>query len=164
MTDFREGNLFAPPPIREQPRKCPSWIGLKWLNLLPSPVRLTQNKPNVNRVKRKKGYVHLTNLPNYRQGFSKKLQKSIFVESYFCRYFHGFGEEPFNLQESVLRKFVSLRCICRNESLFIRIILNIWQKLTFLFQLLSTFRENVILPMNGKSTISRIVLRPLHRN
>ena len=34
LTDFRERGLFAPPPhlsIREQPRKCPSWIRLRWL-------------------------------------------------------------------------------------------------------------------------------------
>ena len=29
VTDFREGGLFAPPPILEQPRKIPSWIGLR---------------------------------------------------------------------------------------------------------------------------------------
>ena len=28
VTDFREGELFCP-PIRAQPRKSPSWIGLK---------------------------------------------------------------------------------------------------------------------------------------
>ena len=28
MTDFREGGLFTPPPIREKPQKCSSWIGL----------------------------------------------------------------------------------------------------------------------------------------
>ena len=29
VTDFREGGDFLAPPIREQPRKCPSWIGLR---------------------------------------------------------------------------------------------------------------------------------------
>ena len=33
--------------------------------------------------------------------FLKTLRKSIFVDSYFFSYFHGFGEEPFNLQKSV---------------------------------------------------------------
>ena len=32
VTDFREAVAFlAPPPIREQPQKCPSWIGLKFV-------------------------------------------------------------------------------------------------------------------------------------
>ena len=29
VTDFREGGQKVPPPIHEQPRKSPSWIGLK---------------------------------------------------------------------------------------------------------------------------------------
>ena len=73
---------------------------LKWLNLLPSPGRLTQNKPNGNKVKGKNDHV----LPvNYRQVFLKTLQKSIFVDSYFFSYLR-FGEEPFNLQESLCEK------------------------------------------------------------
>ena len=28
VTDFRDGGPFCPPPIREQPQKSPSWIGL----------------------------------------------------------------------------------------------------------------------------------------
>ena len=77
---------------------------LKWLNLLPSPGHLTQNKPNVNKVKRKNVHVHSINLPSYRQVFLKTLRKSIFVDSYFCSYLDGFGEESFNLQESVCEK------------------------------------------------------------
>ena len=129
---------------------------LTWLNLLPSPRHLTQNKPNVNKAKWKNGQVRPVNLPNYREGFLKTWRKCISVDSYFFSYFHGFGEEPFNLQESVSeRKFTSIWWyICRNESSFISIILNIWRKLTFLFQLLSKFWENVILPMKAKSTIS----------
>ena len=49
-----------------------------------------------------------------------------------------------------MRKFISLRYICRNESSFITIILNIWRKLIFLFQLLSKFGENVNLPMKAE--------------
>ena len=52
---------------------------LKWLNLLPSPGYLTQNKPNVNKVKGKNVHVHSINLPNYRQGFSRN-----FAEIHFC--------------------------------------------------------------------------------
>ena len=33
VTDFRERGLFAPPPIREQPRKSPTWIGLRILTI-----------------------------------------------------------------------------------------------------------------------------------
>ena len=36
--------------------------------------------------------------------FLKTPQKSIFVDSYFFSYFHRFGKEPFNLQESVCEK------------------------------------------------------------
>ena len=37
VTDFREGGPFCtppPPPIHEQPRKSPSWVGLKLLAIL----------------------------------------------------------------------------------------------------------------------------------
>ena len=50
-----------------------------WLNLLPSPGHLAQNKPNVNKVKGKNGHVHPINLPNYRHGFSKKLCENLFL-------------------------------------------------------------------------------------
>ena len=36
--------------------------------------------------------------------FLKILQNSIFVGSYFFSYFHGFGEKPLNLKESVCEK------------------------------------------------------------
>ena len=71
-----------------------------------------KNKPNVNKVKRKNGHVYQINLPNYREGKSHLILKNHYV-----------------------RKFISLRYIGRNESSFIKIILNIWWKLTFLFQL-----------------------------
>ena len=29
VTDFREGAFLPPPPIRERPRKSPSWVGLR---------------------------------------------------------------------------------------------------------------------------------------
>ena len=29
VTDFKEGGLFGPYPIHEQPRKSPSWLGLR---------------------------------------------------------------------------------------------------------------------------------------
>ena len=44
-------------------------------------------------------------LSNYRQGFfGKLLRKSIFMDSYFFSYFHGFVEEPRNPQESTREK------------------------------------------------------------
>ena len=43
VTDFREGGLFAPSPIREQPWKSPFWIGLTQLwNLGPIWAKLMQ--------------------------------------------------------------------------------------------------------------------------
>ena len=36
--------------------------------------------------------------------FLKILRNSIFVGSYFFSYFHGFGEKPLNLKESVCEK------------------------------------------------------------
>ena len=36
--------------------------------------------------------------------FFKTLQKSIFVNCCFCSYFHGFGEEPLDPQESISEK------------------------------------------------------------
>ena len=36
--------------------------------------------------------------------FLKTLQKSIFVDCCFFSYFHGFGEEPLNPQESIREK------------------------------------------------------------
>ena len=47
--------------------------------MLSSPGHLTQNKPNVNKVKRKNGPVHPVNLPNYRQDFLKN-----FAKIHFC--------------------------------------------------------------------------------
>ena len=81
--------------------------------------------------------------------FLKTLRKSIFVDSYFFSYFHGFGEKAFNLQESVCEKICLATMHLQDQILFIRIILNIWRKFTFLFQLLSKFRENVICPMKA---------------
>ena len=59
------------------------------------------NKPNVNKVK---GKFHPINLRNYKQGFSKNSAKIHFYGYYFFSYFYGFGEESFNLQESVCEK------------------------------------------------------------
>ena len=71
--------------------------------MLPSPGHLIQNKPNVNKVKRKNGPVHPVNLPNYRQDFLKNFAKIHFCGQLFS-YFHGFGVGPFNLEESVCEK------------------------------------------------------------
>ena len=50
VTDFREEDLLAP-PIREQPRKCPSWIGLKmasftciYLVMIKAPIIISPSK------------------------------------------------------------------------------------------------------------------------
>ena len=67
-------------------------------------------------------------------------------------YFHGFGEEPLNPQESIHEK-IHLVTTHLQEWIFK---LNFWiiLKLTFLFQLFSKFRENVIWPIKAKSMIS----------
>ena len=56
VTDFRDGGLFVP-SIREQPQKCPSWIGLSkvylqyLLALNPKKTGLTKNASSKERVK-----------------------------------------------------------------------------------------------------------------
>ena len=80
------------------------------------------------------------------------MENSIFVDSCFCSYFHGFGEDLI-LKNQYVRKLISLGYTCRNEFSFIRIILNSLRKLTFLLQLFSKFRENVIWPVKAKSPI-----------
>ena len=76
---------------------------------------MTQNKSNLNKVIGKNGIVHPINLTNYRQDFLKTLRKSIFVNRYFCSCFHRFGEESFNLQESLCEK-INLATIHLQES------------------------------------------------
>ena len=56
--------------------------------------------------------------------FLKTLRISIFVDSCFFSYFHVFGEESFNLQESIFEKTHLVRIHLQYEFSFITIIFN----------------------------------------
>ena len=67
---------------------------------------------------------------------------------------NNLGKNRLILKNQYVRKIISLLYICRDEFSFIRIILNIWRKIMFLFQLSSKFWDNIIWPMKVKFTIS----------
>ena len=76
--------------------------------------------------------------------FFQKLRNLLLQISVSLVNFMHLAKSHLILKSQYARKFILQRYICRNEFSFIRIILNIWQKLTFLFQLFPKFRENII--------------------
>ena len=101
--------------------------------------------------------------------FLKTLRKSIFVDSYFFSYFHGFGEKAFNLQESVCEKICLATMHLQERILFIRIILNMAEIYVFISIIIKISRE---CNLSNESLIHNIrenifqgnVLRSLYRN
>ena len=66
VTDFRERRLFAPPasPIHEQPRKSPSWIGLKCIWHTSADKLYETTSRNQAKMKRRRKLRYLC-LPNF---------------------------------------------------------------------------------------------------
>ena len=94
--------------------------------------------------------------------FRKTLRKSIFEDSSFFSFFFfmDLAKSHLILKEQYVRKFTSLKYVCRNQFSLIGIILNVSRKLTFLFQLFLNFRENKVWPMKAKSaTFPKIFFR-----
>ena len=90
-------------------------------------------------------------LPNYRQGCSKNFYFNFyFIFFYVFFFWMDLTKSHLILKNQYVRKLILLRYICGNEYSPIRIIL----KLTFLFQLFSKFRKNVVWPVKAKPKIS----------
>ena len=86
--------------------------------------------------------------------FLKTLRKAVHVDSCFFTYFHIFGKEPVNPQESIFEKILLVRIHLQVWIFTYQYNFDYWWKLTFLNQLFSKFQDNVIWPMKAKSAIS----------
>ena len=109
-------------------------------------------------------------VPSYSRVFVKTLQKFIFVGCCFFSYFHGFGEEPLNYQETILEKAHLVRIHLKELILIYQDNFEYFAEInvivSIIFKILREYN------LSNESQICNIsenifqgaTLRPLHRN